>query len=83
MQFLLTAEEYDKLVNDNVQREHEREKVIQKLCTEVANHKPIKWGWGRPDEPRPWGCIHTKKGEWYCDSCPVQDVCPSPKEWSK
>jgi len=45
---------------------------------------PVKWGWSKDEEAKPWGCIHSQQEEWYCDSCPVQEICPEPdKEWSK
>lgn len=43
-----------------------------------------------PTYTNPHGCIHAKGEEdgWekrarYCSGCPVQGICPLPKEWSK
>jgi len=56
-------------------------KILQDLCTRVANNEPVKEGWYKG---KPWGCILTEEGEWYCDDCPVQDICPHDyKEWSQ
>lgn len=61
-------------------------KQLQALCTKICNEMPVQWGWNGVD-PKPWGCKldADKKGqEWYCDTCPVQDLCPSTqKEYSK
>jgi len=84
MQYLLSKEEYDKLTTDQLARSEQHRATLQDLCTKVADHMPVKWGWTANEEAKPWGCIQTRQGEWYCDSCPVQDVCPCPrKEWSK
>lgn len=84
MQYLLTQEEYDAL---RARQQHEIElstKKLQKLCTKIADTMPVKWGWSKDEEAKPWGCIHSQQEEWYCDSCPVQEICPEPdKEWSK
>ncbi len=34
---------------------------------------------------KPYGCIHVNRAEsyGYCDRCPVQGICPQPKEYSK
>jgi hypothetical protein len=43
---------------------------------------PVEWvGWGK-SEATPWGCIHTNH-DWECDNCPVIEICPSNKRWSK
>ena len=84
MQILLTESEYAEL-RDTAKQEREKNKdTLQELCTQVCDHMPIDWGWGGHDGPKPWGCILSKQGEWYCDQCPVKDVCPSNrKHWSK
>ena len=68
------------------QQERERKNdVLQRLCTEVCNHKPILF-WDNK-EAKPWSCMLTAQDdgdEWYCDECPTQDMCPHPnKAWSK
>jgi hypothetical protein len=85
MQFVLTEEEYNSLKGSVDTGHAALSKTLQDLCTQVADLKPIEvesWqGWGH----QPWGCVHSADigEEWYCDHCPVQDVCPSLKHWSK
>lgn len=80
MQYLLTEKEYLDLTE---KRPESHKKTLQQLCTMVADYMPVNAGW-RPVEPSPWGCILSQKGEWYCDACPVQKLCPQPsKSWSK
>lgn len=82
-QFLLSELEYETLKAAPAVVQHKANEVLQNLCTRVANHEPVVWGWGTTPDPKPWGCILTK-GQWYCDQCPVSDMCPHPnKEWSK
>lgn len=85
MQYLLSEEEYNKLVNRGKEREEELRETLQKLCTMVCDHMPVRREWEDEEEPdRPWGCTLSQEGEWYCDECPVQDECPSNrKEYSK
>lgn len=85
MQYILTQEEYDALKLAKAEAITLSRSKLQKLCTKIADTMPVKWGWGEPD-PKPWGCIITAKAnddEWYCDKCPVQDICPADKHWSK
>jgi hypothetical protein len=80
MQYLLTQEEYDELKAQKRGIRLENTKKLQALCTKIADTMPVNWGWKGPD-PKPWGCIITvqREGhEWYCDQCPVQDICPYP-----
>lgn len=78
MQYLLTEQEYQKLTQDSKNKNKISRNVLQDLCTKVADHMPIKWSWGEGKEtPKPWGCILTIKSEWYCDDCPVHDMCPN------
>jgi hypothetical protein len=83
--YLLTQEELDDLKRQRREEIHLSKSKLQKLCTKIADTMPIVWGWGEPkDEPRPWGCIKSKEYEWYCDQCPVQEICPLEyKHWSK
>jgi hypothetical protein len=101
MQYILSEEEYKALKTDadrgrrleGHQTVHLSRKKLQELCTKIADTMPVKWGWGKPDDPKPWGCVITaeKKAEeegyhdeWYCDKCPVQDLCPyEGKSYSK
>ncbi len=83
MQYILTVEEYNKLIKAEQRVKDEIQSTIQDLCTKVCDHMPIDAGW-RQEEPKPWRCILTISGEWYCDSCPTQDLCPNKyKNWSK
>jgi hypothetical protein len=83
MQYILTEREYKALKNKQKLDIELQEAKLQTLCTKIANDMPIKWGWGSPD-PKPWTCILTAEDEWYCDSCPVQEICPNEwKHWSK
>lgn len=82
MQYILSEQEYRDLTAQ-AQLVTISKAELQKLCTKIADEMPVKWGWNGPD-PKPWGCILSKDGEWYCDKCPVQQICPEPfKEWSK
>ncbi len=81
MKYILSQEEYDELVNRGAKREKELEATLQDLCTRVADNERLTQGWMTG---KPWGCVLTKEYEWYCDDCPVQDVCPKDwKSWSK
>lgn len=81
MKYILSQEEYDGLVNANKLYAQKYQDTLQDLCTRVANSEPVKEGWYAG---RPWGCVLTREDEWYCDDCPVTNVCPKPyKAWSK
>ena len=91
MMYILTQAEYDELKQKAAQPKPWRPdittKQLQKLCSEIADTMPVNWGWNGPD-PKPWGCIITRYKEegteWYCDTCPVQALCPhEDKEYSK
>lgn len=73
---------------------HMTVKQLQSLCTKIADTLPVRWGWGEMPDPKPWGCkitverAATDEGfnhpEWYCNQCPVTQLCPHPgKEYSK
>jgi hypothetical protein len=79
MQYILTQEEYDKLLKKGKDLEQKTIDDLQKLCTMVADHMPIKNSWMEDDEPmEPWRCILTVEEvyEHLCDGCPVQKLCP-------
>lgn len=90
MQYLLTKEEYEELKRKASMQKPWRPDIttrqLQTLCTKICNEMPVVWGWGGPD-PKPWKCVITEQAnghEWYCDICPVQQLCPHPdKSWSK
>lgn len=83
MQYILNEQEYHELQTAVERGKFDQKRLIQKLCTEVAVHKPVIF-WGR-DTAEPWGCIHSDdKNMGYCDDCPVQAECPTEfKKWSK
>ena len=57
---------------------------LQEMCTKIADECPTWRGWDGKAEPSPWGCALSSDDEWYCDECPVQDICPREwKSWSK
>ena len=78
MQYLLSEEEYRKLMMAAFDAKAKVAAVVQDLCTRVANHEPviIDSGDGATHETT-WGCLLTTKGaDFYCDRCPVQEQCP-------
>jgi hypothetical protein len=81
MQYILTEQEYDELVTTKKNKLALQEKELQELCTKIADTMPMR------TEASPWGCVLTVEsngGEWYCDECPVQTICPKRyKHWSK
>jgi len=77
MMYILTEEEMQALKSDQRSIQLENKKKLQALCTKIANEMPVKWGWGEKPDPKPWGCVLSTREEWYCDSCPVQEICPS------
>lgn len=80
MQYILTQQEYDELLERKQHHIKLERSNLQALCTQIANEMPVKWGRGA----EPWGCILTEENEWYCDKCPVQEICPSDrKDWSQ
>lgn len=95
MQYVLSQAEYDELKAKKTVDFKMKTDKLQKLCTKIADTMPVKWGWGPPyhdvdgisvsqDIPKPWGCVLSTHREWYCDTCPVTEICPYPdKHWSK
>jgi len=80
MMYILTQEEFDSLQEKKRKITEDAQKVLQELCTRVADNEILTESWMKG---QPWGCYLTK-ADWYCDQCPVQDVCPYEwKEWSK
>ena len=83
MQYLLSEDEYDSLLLSIKEKKDKLKDTLQDLCTKVCNHMPVHDN-GITEKLNPWGCVLTLEEEWYCDQCPVQDVCPNPnKYWSK
>lgn len=78
MMYLLTEEEMIG-VKANAAIAKKCKPISQELCTRIADTMPITLGWGIwAKKPEPWGCILTEESEWYCDACPVKDICPNP-----
>lgn len=83
MMYVLTAEEYSDLLERKAAHDGIERAKLQAVCTKVADELPIVT-WKNDGKPSPWGCILTKGCDWYCDECPVREICPHPhKEWSK
>lgn len=82
MKYLLDQEELDALnKRANAAKGYPTKEKLQEFCTMVANSLPVQGGWM---DGKVWGCILTEEDEWYCDSCPAQDICPNDyKSWSK
>lgn len=84
MQYILTEEEYKKLVDEPQLVRKELDETIQDLCQMVADNKILtkndvdKWSAKYWREDKIWGCIRSAKNEWYCDQCPVKKVCTYP-----
>ncbi|QAY01385.1 hypothetical protein ZPAH1_orf00370 [Aeromonas phage ZPAH1] len=99
MQYVLSEEEYKELKAKQEYGIALSKSKLQKLCTKIANTMPVfYWGnkeaqiWGCvlneeiPDDQ--WEEVETPGKEvmytsGYCDQCPVQEICPAPKRWSK
>lgn len=78
MQFLLTKEEYSKLVDMAQQRSVTDIETIQRLCTFVADNVPVTIS--PTMAPQPLGCILTESSDnynGYCGDCIVVRDCPS------
>ena len=75
MQYILNEEEYKTLNNKRSYEISLSKKKLQDLCTNIANHMPVQEGWYKG---KPWKCIlnDDMEYEWYCDDCPVQQICP-------
>jgi len=69
MQYVLTEEEYQTLVNAKKIAEEKLKETIQDLCIRVCDSEPVNWGWGEKPDTKPWKCIWTiegtGKGKWY------------------
>lgn len=85
MQYILTQEEYDALLQRKEVSLRLSKSKLQQLCSKIADTMPIKRPWARGADPEPWGCILTHKGSLhYCDECPVREICPEGhKEYSQ
>ena len=60
MKYLLNEEEYKELKTkaSNCNYGKLPVNILQELCTRIADHEPVNWGWNGPD-PKPWGCIYS------------------------
>jgi hypothetical protein len=85
MQYLLTKQEYDELVARGIEKTQSDTKILQDLCSKVADYMPTQkpWNWKEGDPLQPYRCVLTSNNE-YCDDCPVRNACPNQyKYWSK
>lgn len=74
MQYILSEEEmaaFRKAERDA--KESPSPKDLQAFCTYVADNLILTQGWMKG---KAWGCIKTRKEEWYCDDCPSLKICP-------
>lgn len=78
MQYILTEEEYQKLLHERAEKKLAKTKQMQALCTKIANEMPVIRPWQKRNEPAtPWGCMLDEPGNiGYCDECPVKEICP-------
>ena len=91
MQYILTEDEYEELKSQQKEFNLAKTKRLQKLCTKICDTMPVQPRWkkdpftGKLEPPEPWGCILSVKddNEWFCDECPVQEICPGDKNYSK
>lgn len=84
MQYVLTQAEYDELRTKQKLDLKLKKDQLQQLCTQIADTMPVTVSWFYEGKPTPWGCMLTAQEQWYCDECPVQDICPlDHKAWSK
>ena len=86
MQYILTEEEMAEIKKTSKHEISLSRAKLQTLCTKIADEMPVKFWQNK--EASPWGCKLTiednEGGEWYCDNCPVQTICPSDdKDYSK
>jgi hypothetical protein len=85
MQYILSEEEMEEVRQLRAKmKDLPSPDKLQKMCTKIADEWPTWTGWDRkhPQPAEPWGCVITREEageEWYCDECPVQNICP--REW--
>ena len=96
MQYILTEEEYRKLIDNKNEAFRSYSKKLFQFCWDASQNIPIKRSW---DEGKisPWGCIYDRDGilymeykqpedainSTYCDNCPSKTFCPQGKSFSK
>jgi len=78
MKYILTEKElrrYEKRIE-------EKQSIINGLCQRVCDSEPISI---EGCYKNTWGCIYSSdhKNEWYCDECPVLNICGKIKHFSK
>ena len=88
MEYLLSEKEYYELTTAPKAVAAAYEKIVNELCTIVADSMPLPDNWINSDleegeAPAPWNCVHSMQQEWYCDDYPVQEHCTQSKHWSK
>lgn len=81
MQYILTEEEYNSLVDKRSTDDKKLVARLQEACTIIADTQVITKGWAKG---RVWGCVLSTYEEHYCDECPAEHLCPlENKAWSK
>lgn len=85
MHFLLSHQEYERLLAERAERIAASRDELQDFCTKAAIYIPVPRDWAEDKTPAPWGCILDKDtNPGYCDDCPVSKICPyTRKIWSK
>ena len=99
MQYLLTQEEMAAIAADREKLRRlpggaDHLVALENVCKMVATtmiptkasafQRPLADG-SPPEWTGPYGCIHVDRARsyGYCDRCPVQGICPMPKDYSK
>lgn len=82
MQYILTEDEYrDLMQKASLKNNMPSPEKLRAACTRIADTMVLRDGWKKGEV---WGCILSSRREWYCDDCPVKDICPYEcKKWSK
>ena len=91
MQYLLSAEEMAEIRAERAAIEQlpgggkDLKERLEAVCKHVATTMVPTVPFNDYTVGKPYGCIHVDRREsfGYCDKCPVQDICPMPKSWSK
>lgn len=81
MQYIFTEEEYKTLLENKEKIDEKKTNKLLNVCINVADTMPITYRNDKHGIQQPWGCMITyiRKGvnqEWYCDQCPVNEICP-------
>lgn len=91
MQYILSEEEMAAIRNERealrkIPCHSELVIALENVCKMVASTMiPTEHTSRIGKRDKPYGCIHVNPREsyGYCDKCPVQGICPLPKDYSK